>query len=69
MRIAPGPAQRGTIDEIDMTAHHLGEGGFGAFFGIAAKQRGIIVHAVYPLNNAGNETEQRIAPGLPSRAC
>jgi hypothetical protein len=61
MRIAARATQCGAVNEIDVTVYQLGEGRPGIFLNVTAEQQGIIVHVVYLLNIAGNETEQTIA--------
>jgi hypothetical protein len=63
VRITAARAQRGAVNEIDVPPHELRERVLGARPRIAAKQLGIIDHAIHPVMATRSETEQRIAMG------
>ncbi len=44
VRVSTEPALRRRVDQIEMAPHQFGEGGFGAFFGVASEQFGVVNH-------------------------
>ena len=66
MGIAAGAPEGGAVNEVEVTVDQFGECVLGPVFGIAAEQRGVIVHWVYLLNNTGLENRTMNRTGGPA---